>query len=76
MESVIKASARRGAVGTIGPQEDPPMPETRTRTTLDLSPALWLRAKRRALEEGKTLRQLLLEGLDLRLSKPKGWQPK
>lgn len=52
------------------------MAEARTRTTLDLSPALWLRAKKRALEEGKTLRQLLLEGLDLRLSKPKGWTPK
>ncbi len=71
----MNAAGNASAVGappvTIGPREEHPMPETR-RTTLDIPPALWQRAKKRAIEEGTTLRALLLEGLELRLAKPKG----
>ncbi len=37
------------------------------RTTLVLPRPLWLRAKQQALLEGKDLKDLLLEGLELRL---------
>jgi hypothetical protein len=39
------------------------------KTAVDLPHALWLRARRRALEEGKSLRDLLIEGLEMRLAR-------
>jgi len=38
------------------------------KTTLEIPEKLWERAKRRALAERTSLRALLLEGLELRLS--------
>lgn len=38
------------------------------KTTLEIPEKLWERAKRRALSERTSLRALLLEGLELRLS--------
>jgi hypothetical protein len=42
------------------------------RTTVEIPKQLWLRAKRRALEEGTSLRALILEGLALRLAQKGG----
>ena len=42
------------------------------KTTLLLPEELWKRAKVRAAEERRDLRQLLIEGLELVLSKRKG----
>jgi hypothetical protein len=42
------------------------------RTTLVLPEELWRRAKVRALEEKRDLRDLLLEGLELVLKRGKG----
>lgn len=42
------------------------------KTTLVLSEALWQRAKIRAMEEHRDLRDLLIEGLELVLKRGKG----
>jgi hypothetical protein len=42
------------------------------RTTLVMPEELWRRAKVRALEENRDLRDLLIEGLELVLKRPKG----
>jgi hypothetical protein len=36
---------------------------------------LWNCAKHRTVDDNTTLRQLLLDGLALRLAKPLGWKP-
>ena len=42
------------------------------KTTLLMPEALWLRAKARAMEERRDLRDLLIEGLELVLKRGKG----
>lgn len=42
------------------------------RTTLVIPEELWRQAKIRALEENRDLRDLLIEGLELILKRPKG----
>jgi hypothetical protein len=48
--------------------EKPPL----KKTTLLIPETLWLRARRRALDERTNLRTLLLEGLEMRLATKKG----
>jgi hypothetical protein len=42
------------------------------RTSLELPERVWIKAKTRAAEERIDFRQLLLEGLEMRLAKKKG----
>jgi hypothetical protein len=42
------------------------------KVTIQIPEGLWLRAKRRALDERTNLRALVLEGLELRLAKRGG----
>jgi hypothetical protein len=41
------------------------------KTTVEIPETLWLRAKRRALDERSDLRTLIIEGLELRLKQPR-----
>jgi hypothetical protein len=66
----LRMNLAESCAATITPREEgtPAMPDVK-KTAIDLPHELWLRARHRALEEGTTLRDLVIEGLELRLAK-------